>query len=34
MYTILIADDDYEPRQLFSHVLSKHGNSALGVSNG
>lgn len=34
MFRILIAEDDRELRQLFSHVLSKHGYSVVGVSNG
>lgn len=34
MLKILIAEDDRELRQLFSHVLSKSGYSVKGVSNG
>lgn len=34
MFRILIAEDDRELRQLFSHVLAKHGYSVVGVSNG
>ena len=34
MQKILIAEDDYELRQLFSHVLLKHGYGVKGVSNG
>ena len=34
MHKILIAEDDYELRQLFSHVLTKHGYAVRGVSNG
>lgn len=34
MFKILIAEDDYELRQLFQHVLVKNGYSARGVSNG
>ena len=34
MHKILIAEDDCELRQLFSHVLSKHGYTVTGVSNG
>ena len=34
MFRILIAEDDRELRLLFSHVLSKHGYSVVGVSNG
>ena len=34
MHTILIAEDDRELRQLFSHVLTKNGFSVKGVSNG
>lgn len=34
MLKILIAEDDRELRQLFSHVLTKHGYTAKGVSNG
>jgi len=34
MLKILIAEDDRELRQLFSHVLSRHGYTAVGVSNG
>lgn len=34
MFRILIAEDDSELRQLFSHVLSKHGYSVTGVDNG
>ena len=34
MHKILIAEDDRELRQLFSHVLTKNGFSVKGVSNG
>ena len=34
MLKILIAEDDRELRQLFSHVLVKHGYRVTGVSNG
>lgn len=34
MHKILIAEDDRELRQLFSHVLTKNGFAAKGVSNG
>ena len=34
MHKILIAEDDFELRQLFSHVLTKHGYAVRGVSNG
>jgi DNA-binding response OmpR family regulator len=34
MLKILIAEDDRELRQLFSHVLVKHGYTVKGVSNG
>jgi len=34
MFKILIAEDDGELRQLFSHVLTKNGYSVKGVSNG
>lgn len=34
MFKVLIVEDDLELRQLFSRVLSKHGYSAFGVSNG
>lgn len=34
MVKILIAEDDYELRQLFSHVLLKNGYAVKGVSNG
>ena len=34
MLKILIAEDDRELRQLFSHVLNKHGYTVTGVSNG
>lgn len=34
MLKILIAEDDYELRQLFSHVLVKSGYAVKGVSNG
>ena len=34
MLKILIAEDDRELRQLFSHVLMKHGYTVKGVSNG
>lgn len=34
MFKILIAEDDRELRQLFSHVLIKSGYSVKGVSNG
>ena len=34
MLKILIAEDDHELRQLFSHVLIKHGYAVRGVSNG
>ena len=34
MFKILIAEDDRELRQLFSHVLAKNGYGAVGVSNG
>ncbi len=34
MLKILIAEDDYELRQLFSHVLVKNGYAVKGVSNG
>ena len=34
MLKILIAEDDRELRQLFSHVLKRHGYAVVGVSNG
>ena len=34
MFRILIAEDDRELRQLFSHVLTKNGYTALGVCDG
>ena len=34
MLKILIAEDDQELRQLFSHVLNRHGYTVTGVSNG
>lgn len=34
MFKILIAEDDHELRQLFEHVLEKHGYTVRGVSNG
>ena len=34
MLKILIAEDDRELRQLFSHVLNRHGYTVAGVSNG
>ena len=34
MLKILIAEDDRELRQLFGHVLKRHGYTVLGVSNG
>lgn len=34
MFKILIAEDDRELRQLFSHVLTKNGYSVVGVENG
>lgn len=34
MHKILIAEDDQELRQLFSHVLTKHEYSVTGVSDG
>ena len=34
MLKILIAEDDRELRQLFSHVLTKNGYSVKGVTNG
>ena len=34
MFKILIAEDDRELRQLFSHVLAKNGYGVVGVSNG
>ena len=34
MLKILIAEDDRELRQLFSHVLIKNGYAVKGVSNG
>ena len=34
MVKILIAEDDYELRQLFTHVLLKNGYAVKGVSNG
>ena len=34
MLKILIAEDDRELRQLFSHVLIRHGYSVVGVSDG
>lgn len=34
MLKILIAEDDRELRQLFTHVLIKHGYTVTGVSNG
>ena len=34
MLKILIAEDDRELRQLFSHVLTKHGYAVKGVTNG
>ena len=34
MLKILIAEDDRELRQLFTHVLVKHGYTVTGVSDG
>ncbi len=34
MFKIMIAEDDAELRQLFSHVLMKNGYTVKGVSNG
>ena len=34
MLKILIAEDDRELRQLFCHVLNRHGYTVIGVSNG
>lgn len=34
MFRILIAEDDRELRQLFAHVLTRNGYTAVGVSNG
>ena len=34
MLKILIAEDDRELRQLFGHVLNRHGYTVVGVSNG
>ena len=34
MLKILIAEDDRELRQLFIHVLNRHGYTVIGVSNG
>ncbi len=34
MLKILIAEDDQELRQLFGHVLTRHGYTVTGVSNG
>ena len=34
MLKILIAEDDRELRQLFSHVLTRNGYAVKGVSNG
>ena len=34
MLKILIAEDDRELRQLFSHVLNRHGYTVVGVPNG
>ena len=34
MMKILIAEDDRELRQLFTHVLTKHTYTVTGVSNG
>ena len=34
MFKILLAEDDRELRQLFQHVLTKNGYTAVGVSNG
>ena len=34
MFKILIAEDDVELRELFTHVLLKNGYSVTGVSNG
>ena len=34
MHKILIAEDDRELRQLFSHVLTKNGYTVKGVSDG
>ena len=34
MFKILIAEDDRELRQLFEHLLIKHGYAVTGVSNG
>ena len=34
MFKIMIVEDDRELRQLFQHVLTKHGYSVRGVSNG
>lgn len=34
MLKILIVEDDWELRQLFSHVLTKNGYAVTGVCNG
>ena len=34
MFKILIAEDDHELRELFSHILTKNGYYVYGVSNG
>ena len=34
MFKILLAEDDRDLRQLFQHVLTKNGYTAVGVSNG
>lgn len=34
MFKILIAEDDKELRQLFTHVLTRHGYFVVGVANG
>lgn len=34
MYKILIAEDDVELRELFSHILTKNGYNVLGVGDG
>jgi len=34
MLKVLIAEDDRELRQLFAHVLTRHGYTVIGVSNG
>ena len=34
MFRILVVEDDRELRQMFEHVLTRNGYTAVGVSNG